>query len=368
MKAHAHCYGCKKAFSIEKLPLTCDCGGMLVLKRPQGLSPDDFVVDEYWSLFRYHRFLPKNILKGIEVSQGEGMTPLIPYGPRFKKLSVKQDYFMPTLSFKDRGASVLMAYAKGLGVKEIVQDSSGNAGTSVASYAARASMRCSIFVPANCSKNKLKQIYDHGAHVVEVRGSREDTANAALEYVEKNNLFYASHVYNPFFHEGTKTYVFELFEQMGGKLPDFLWVPVGNGTLLLGCYYGLLDLKAAGMIKKFPKLIAVQSQNCAPIYEAYLNGLNDVVPVENTGTLAEGIAIADPKRGKLILDALRSIESEIIVAPEKEILNAKSTLALDGHYVETTTAATFAAYFKYAGNYHGHSVISACGAGLKSTK
>ncbi|MCP3968195.1 MAG: pyridoxal-phosphate dependent enzyme [Lentisphaerae bacterium] len=369
MSTIIYCSECLKEYSFIEMPLTCECGGILSIKRNANLDAGKFLNREIWSMFRYKNFLPLDCLgdawKGITL--GEGMTPVVDYGSDFGNLKIKMDYMMPTLSFKDRGASILVAAAKKLGIKEIVQDSSGNAGIAVAAYAARAGIKCSIFVPAGNSKKKIQQIYVHGADVYEIEGTREDTAKAALNKVLEEKLYYASHVYNPFFYEGTKTYVFELFEQLKGNMPDYLWVPVGNGTLLLGCYYGLLDLKSAGLISKFPKMIAVQSHNCAPVHDAFYAGEDVVKPCVNKGTLAEGIAIADPKRGKLILQALRELDGEVLTADEKAICAAAKKLAGDGFYFETTTAATFAAYFSNPDFQDKISVLPACGAGIKSS-
>ncbi len=118
-------------------------------------------------------------------------------------------------------------------------------------------------------RKKIQQISAYGANIHVIEGSREDTAKAALEVANGGGeAFYASHVYNPFFYQGTKTYVYEVYEQLNGKMPDILVAPpVGNGTLVLGLYYGLKDLlNAGGLISKLPQIIAVQSQNCAPPY------------------------------------------------------------------------------------------------------
>jgi threonine synthase len=305
-----------------------------------------------------------------DITMGEGLTPIVPLDKNYPNLLVKMEYLMPTLSFKDRGAVIVIAKAKELGVKKVIQDSSGNAGTSIAAYANRAGIECDIYVPENTSPKKVKQISAHGAKVHLIKGTREDTAQAALNAVEKGEGFYASHVYNPFFYEGTKTYVYEVFEQLDGNLPEVFIIPVGNGTLLLGAYYGFKELLQLGLIKKIPRIIAVQAQNCAPIYKAFKIGKDNVDKVTNTGTLAEGIAIAEPKRGAQILEAIRETEGEIITAHEDKIFETRTYLAQRGFYVEPTTAATFAAFFDFyeenKSKLGGKVIIPLCGAGLKA--
>ncbi|OLG13057.1 Threonine synthase [Bacillus paralicheniformis] len=296
---------------------------------------------------------------------GEGYTPLIVLDSEEPNTFVKVDYMMPTLSFKDRGAAVLIAKAKELGVKHVIADSSGNAGTSIAAYAKRADIACDIFLGKGTSPKKIAQVKAHGAKVREIEGTREDVAEAAQNAVNEEKKFYASHVYNPFFYEGTKTYAYEIWEQMNGA-PDTLIIPVGNGTLLLGAYYGFKELLEKKCIEKMPKLVAIQAENCAPLAEAFISNQQEAKPVENSGTLAEGIAIAKPARSVQILEAIRVTNGNMITVNEGEILKARTALASKGFYVEPTTAANYAGYLKYNRAFNEKIVIPLCGAGIKS--
>lgn len=364
------CRECGKTYAPDTFAFRCTCGGMLDLHRETVSFCDADIDRADWSLFRYRRVLPfaPGSPAVARVTMGEGMTPLRPLEPGDPSVLVKLEYAMPTLSFKDRGAAVLIAKALELGVRRVVQDSSGNAGTAVAAYAARAGIACDIFVPWATSPKKIRQIRAYGAAVHVIDGSREDTARAALEAVERTGAFYASHVYNPYFYEGTKTYAYEIYEQTGGRLPARLFVPAGNGTLVLGAYYGFRELLANGLIPRLPQIVAVQAAGCSPVYRAFRRGAGEVPPVENTGTAAEGIAIAAPRRGGQILEAVRATGGEVILAPEEGIAPAREWLARRGFYVEITTAATFAAFFEYrrAHALPGVSVLPLCGAGLKS--
>jgi threonine synthase len=301
------------------------------------------------------------------ITMGEGDTPLISID---ENVYAKADYYMPTLSFKDRGAVVLIAAAKKLGVASVVADSSGNAGTAIAAYSARAGIKCDVFVPASTSDKKIKQIEAHGATIHKIPGSREDTAKAAISMVENTKLFYASHIYNPLFWEGTKTYVYEVFEQLNGVMPEAFVIPVGNGTLLMGAYIAFKEMLSWGIIDKVPKILAVQSKNCAPIMKAFADGKKIVEPGENLGTLAEGIAIAAPARGAEILKAIRETGGDIIGVTEESIINARRELAYKGSYVEITSAANYAGYLDYIKKYpelrNMKVVFPLCGAGIKS--
>ncbi|WP_342429888.1 threonine synthase [Neobacillus sp. FSL H8-0543] len=363
------CYDCSSRYSLESNKWKCDCGGLLNLeyeKKPVDFTKTSLSRDH--SLWKYIDALPfekEDVWQ--EITLGEGDTPLIKIS---ENVFAKAEYYMPTLSFKDRGAVLLIAIAKKLGVERVIADSSGNAGTAIAAYGARAGIQCDIFVPDSTSSKKIKQIEAHGAIIHKVPGTREDTARAAIAMVENTQSFYASHIYNPIFWEGTKTYVYEVFEQMNGKMPDVFIIPVGNGTLLMGAYIAFQELMENGQIIKMPKILAVQAENCAPIVKSFTEGKYTVEPVEGSGTLAEGIAIAAPARGTEILEAIRATGGDIIGVTEKSIVLARKELALKGIYVEITSAANYAAYLQYVEKYpelnNQQVVFPLCGAGLKS--
>src|SRR5690606_12600491 len=135
---------------------------------------------------------------------------------------------------------------------------------------------------------------------------------------------------------------YEVCEQLNWKAPDSVVLPVGNGTLVIGCYIGFTDLLKAGMISKMPKIIAIQSAQCAPLAKAF-DALQDYyAPVETFPTLAEGIAIAQPVRGNQILEIVRASGGKFISVQENEIVSAWCECASQGFYIEPTSAATIA--------------------------
>ncbi len=168
-------------------------------------------------MWRFREALPIENDENI-VSFQEGYTPLLPFQVEGRPILLKQEHLFPTGSFKDRGASVLISRAKELGVERVVEDSSGNAGAAIAAYAAQAGIACDIYVPDNTSPAKLAQIKLYGARLHKIPGSRENTAEAARDMAKDH--FYASHVWNPYFFQGTKTFSFEIWEQLGGQAPD----------------------------------------------------------------------------------------------------------------------------------------------------
>jgi threonine synthase len=276
---------------------------------------------------------------------GEGLTPLEEMEFSSHRVRVKIDYLFPTGSYKDRGAAVLISKAREIGIQKVVEDSSGNAGAAIAAYCSRAKIGCDIYVPQATSSGKLVQMQTYGANLKKIEGSREKTAQVTIEAAQKT--YYASHCWNPFFLHGTKTFAFEIWEQMGWKSPDTLILPVGHGTLLLGAYIGFRELREAGKIKKIPRLVGIQSAACAPLFKGFLKGLDKAQSINKRETLAEGIAIAEPVRGKQILKAIRETDGEVLTVTEKEIGSALKEMGIRGHFIEPTSAATMAGLKKY---------------------
>ncbi|AKO93109.1 threonine synthase [Priestia filamentosa] len=368
MKEQYICHSCETKYNVTEMIWKCKCGGLLDLKKEKGEINLEKWKKGQSTMWRYVSSMPFSEDCSIwkTITMGEGYTPLIRLDENVPHTFVKVDYMMPTLSFKDRGAAVLMAKAKELGVTKVIADSSGNAGTSIAAYAGRAGIHCDVFLSESTSPKKIAQIKAHGANVRAIQGTREEVASAAQEAVELEKVFYGSHVYNPFFYEGTKTYAYELFEQ-SEKLPDALIIPVGNGTLLLGTYYGLKELQECKLIHKLPKLIAVQAENCSPLADSFSD--NEKQERKDTKeTVAEGIAIAAPARASQILEAVRATDGQFITVAEEEIQKARVELAHKGFYVEPTTAANYAGYSKYEGAKSERIVIPLCGAGIKGDK
>ena len=203
-------------------------------------------------MWRYREAIPIVSDENI-ISFGEGFTPMVEVDFNDTPVFIKQDYLFPTGSFKDRGSSVLVSRMKELGIKKIIDDTSGNAGASLAAYSAKAGIECEIYVPETTLEGKLTQISAYGAALKKIPGSRDETAHAALKAAE--NTYYASHSWHPFYFHGTKTFAYEVCEQLGWKAPDTIIVPVGNGTLLLGAYIGFLDLLNAGITGECPGLL-----------------------------------------------------------------------------------------------------------------
>lgn len=316
------------------------------------------------NLWRYEDAIAIDQKLGI-VSMQEGFTPLEPITINNKKVYIKHEQLFSTGSYKDRGATTLISKAKQLGINTIIQDSSGNAGCAIAAYAAKAGINCQIYLPENTSSSKIAQMQAYGATIVKVKGNREDTATATLKAAEKT--YYASHSYNPWFFEGTKTFAFEVCEQLGWKAPDAIVLPAGNGTLVIGCFIGFNQLAKAGIITKIPKIIAIQTKACDPLSTMFHENLHELPSIHTTNTYAEGIAIAKPIRAKQIVASVKETKGTFISVAEEEIKTAWTEMAAEGNYIEPTGAATIAGLKQYIKNNDDELVVSLfSGHGLKS--
>jgi threonine synthase len=293
-------------------------------------------------LWRYRAAFPFPVDDPITL--GEGGTPLVRRRVAGADALLKCEWFNPTCSFKDRGASVMLSLLRAQGISHVLEDSSGNGGAAVSAYAAAGGMRATILTPASTSPAKTVQMRAHGAEVELIPGSRQDTADAAVARAAE--IFYASHNWHPFFLHGTKTLAYELWEDLGFRVPDNVITPCGAGSNVLGLEIGFSELLRAGEIDRMPRIFAAQPANCGPIAAAFLAGSDKGVPGEVLPTMAEGTAIAHPVRLREVLGVLRETGGGAVALTEAEIGSATLTLARMGVYVEPTCAQAAAAFGK----------------------
>lgn len=360
-----YCTECGERHIVDQHRWRCDCGGPLELALDVDFRPD-LLAGRLPTFWRYREALPK-IAEGSIVTFGEGFTPLAKFDTAQGHVHLKLEFLLPSGSFKDRGTAVLVSKVKELGVREIVMDSSGNLGASMACYAAKAGVRCRVFVPASTSKGKTLQTRWYGAEVVEVQGTRDDTTQATIEAAKSS--FYASHYWNPYFFQGTKTFSYEVWEQLGRRAPDTVILPVGMGTLVMGAHKGFLDLQKAGIIDNLPKIIAVQCEQFAPLYEIFSKNLNELPWVPEGKTMAEGIAIRTPSRWKEIVAAVRDTGGSVVTISDDEIVASLREWMPRGVYMEPTSSVVTAAFRKLreAGMDLGKTVVlGISGSGLKT--
>lgn len=337
--ADLRCPSCG-AEALGPAPWRCqECDFPLQLDLPPA-DPATLSAGSGDGVWRYRGWLPP----AEPVVLGEPRTGLVELTDDGRQVLAKLEGGLPTGSFKDRGTAVTVAWLRSRGIRELVVDSSGNAGASFAAYAAHAGLGLRVFVPADASRAKLLQVRAHGATLVAVPGSRAAAGAAARRAVEDAGpgVAYASHLWLPAFLAGTATFAYELYEQLSNRAPDAVVVPLGGGTLLLGIHVGFTRLRAAGLIDRLPRLIGVQSAACPPLARAFRAGHDDALAAEPGTTIAEGIRIDRPPRSREILAAVRATSGEILEVTDDEIRSSLRRLLADGLFVEPTSAAAHA--------------------------
>ncbi len=292
------------------------------------------------SLWRYRAALP--LPCAAPITMGEGCTPLVARHLHGAPALLKCEWFMPTGSFKDRGASVMLSLLRQQGVRAVLEDSSGNGGAAIAGYAAAGGMTATILAPQSTSPAKTVAMRAYGASVELVPGPRQATSDAAE--ARASEVFYASHNWHPFFLHGTKTLAYELWEDLGFQAPDNVIIPCGAGSNVLGCDIGFSELLRAGEISALPRLFAAQPAHCGPIAASFLAGSATLVERPVHPTIAEGTAIARPLRLGEVMAALQRCGGGAVLLEEAEIASATLDLARSGLYVEPTCAQAAAAF------------------------
>jgi threonine synthase len=357
-----YCIDCGCAYPQDRVPYRCpECGGLFDYSGD--FHFDTAKVDRSQpGIWRYrHSFgFPPDF---EPVSLGEGNTPLVWSKVFDRRIAYKCEFTNPSGSFKDRGSAVITAWLKWHGVTEAVEDSSGNAGASFAAYAARAGIRARIFVPDSASGAKRRQIEIYGAHLVPITGSRSDVSDAVRKVAETGAV-YASHAYLPFNLHGYATAAYEIIEQLE-QMPGAVVVPAGQGGLLLGLARGFNAYRIANFSTTMPRMIGVQARACAPLWSIFTAGGQEIDPVEEPSTLAEGVKVRNPLRKEAVLEAVNTSRGSLCVVEENEILAGRDALAELGFYVEPTSAIVWPALVKLMDVLPDPVIVILTGSGLK---
>lgn len=330
------CYDCGSEQELSIEDWRCACAGAWEPADLPAFSPK-FIDQMDHSIWRYGELLGIDVIKPT-VRMGVGWTPLVPARFYDHNVYFKLEYLSPSGSFKDRGVNTMLNQLVHMGVNRVVEDSSGNAGASLAAHAARFGINATIFVPQSTSPAKKHQIAVYGSEIRALAGSRRDVEEAAQNEVNTEKA-YASHAYHPAYLAGQITAAYEIWEQLGGIVPDWIICPVAQGGLFLGFWLGYQQLARTGLVNKIPGLVAVQSERVAPLYQAWKKGWDRVLLIEPLGeTIAKGVAVLKPARGKRLLEALRFSDGLALTVSEDEIISAQDDLAHAGYYVEPTSA------------------------------
>jgi threonine synthase len=347
------CDSCGRQTESSELAACANCGEATVIR--YAALPQTLASPNTSGIWRYRDWLPI-AAQTAPISLGEGETPIVRLDRwagqiGLRRVYAKLEFAGPTGSFKDRGAAVLVTHCVESGARVIIEDSSGNAGAALAAYAARAGLECKVFAPAATPAAKLHQVRVCGATVVTVAGDREDVAIAAQAAARSGHRgdYYAGHNSNPYFVEGMKSFAFELAEHREAGVVDHVVMPVGGGSLYCGAALGFGQMRQAGLRAAHPRMHLVQAAACMPIVAAFDRHEDRPPPVQPSPSIAGGILIANPPRGRMILRILGESDGSAVAVTEEEILAAQTAVArLEGISMEPTSAAAFAGLARLA--------------------
>jgi threonine synthase len=284
----------------------------------------------------------------------------------FPGLYIKDDGLNPTCSLKDRASFLVSAFAAQFDMHEIVLASTGNAGSSMAGVGAAAGQKVTLFLPKAAPKAKLIQALQYGARVFRVDGSYDDAYELSLAYTARFGGMSRNTAYNPMTIEGKKTVSLEVFRQLG-RVPDYVFVSVGDGCILSGVYKGFRDLRQLGLSDRLPVVYAVQAEGSAALTRAFDRG---VFQRETTSTVADSICVDVPRNGFHALKQLKEHGGQVVRVSDEEILAAQARLSRSaGLFTEPAGAAAFAGFLEVRPRLREDAVavVLATGNGLKDT-
>lgn len=286
------------------------------------------------------------------------------------EICFKDDSQNPTFSFKDRASAVVSAWAKENGIETIVAASTGNAGSSLAGLCAAQGQKAIIMVPEAAPIAKLTQIIMYGATIVPVKGTYDDAFDLSIRATEEFGWYNRNTAFNPFTIEGKKTVSFELFEQLGFKIPDRIFVPVGDGVIISGVYKGFEDLLELGIIEKMPTIVMVQSEGSDNIVR---NMESDEFVSKASTTIADSISVDIPRNFYMAKQFLKKYNGEYLCVSDDEIIEASAILSRNtGIFSEPAATTAFAGLLSYHRKSkledNSRNVVLLTGSGLKDLK
>jgi threonine synthase len=359
--AYQKCINCNSEYNIDEIIYFCKkCGDLLEIEYDQN-ELDRAPKENEWrnaplSVWRYRLFMPVKDSSKI-VTLNEGGTGLHLCQRLAKQLGIRQLYVKnegenPTGSFKDRGMTVGVTKAVELGAKSVICASTGNTSASLAAYAAKAGLQCSVLIPAGkIAYGKLSQAMIYGAKVIQVRGNFDQALNMVLKLSEKHRNIYLLNSINPFRIEGQKSLGFEICDQLNHQAPDRVVVPVGNAGNISAIWKGFKEFHDSNFVNSLPKMTGIQADRAAPIATAIKNGNDTIVPVAEPETVATAIRIGAPVSWKKAMNAIKESHGTAETVTDAEILDAQKTLArVEGLFVEPASASSIAGLKKLIEN------------------
>jgi threonine synthase len=346
------CFNCNTEYSANRTDFACSkCGGLLEVRFDLSSKRIPWK-NRSLAVWKYREALPIDDDRFI-TSLYEGGTGLH-YCRRLgrelgmKKLYVKNEGENPTGSFKDRGMTVAISKALELRKRKMVCASTGNTAASLAAYSAKSGLQCIVFVPAGkVAAGKMVQVTIHGARIFQVKGDFDQAMTAVTELTSRRREFYLMNSLNPFRLEGQKTLAYEICDQLKGRAPDTLVLPVGNGGNISAIWKGFNEFHELGIVSNKTRMIGIQAEKAAPIASAVKKKRDRITPITNPQTIATAIRIGSPVNWTKVLRAIKESKGTADTVSDKQILQAQKSLAAkEGIFVEPASAASIAGLSK----------------------
>ncbi len=369
------CPFCGKRYPLDVFRIFCP-----VCREPMVVSSTPrrkvVVPDRGLAIEKYQSFLP---LAKVDrnFSLGEGDTPLVPLDRirreyRLPLVFAKNETVNPTQSFKDRGTAVAVQKAVALGIKTIGTVSTGNMAGSTAAYGAKAGLKTIVLLKEDTPQDKVQAAGIFGPVLVKVRGDYGSLFAASHEIGRKHGIYFMNSV-DPLRIEGYKVIGYEIFRELGQRVPQYLFVPVSSGGHLIGLMRAFFDLKAEGLAGKIPIFVGVQARGCSPLARAFARGKARYSKVFRPETIAHAISNPSPPAGNLTLKLIRENQGMITAVTDNEIIAAQRSLAeLEGIFADPASATVLAALIKLSQrkrlNLREEVVLVVTGSGLKTMK
>ncbi len=347
--SHLYCKECfEKIYTTNEIHYYCPkCNGIL-----ETVYEYD---EEFIKNLKNNNITPTDIMPFNDENYiyiGQGRTPLVKVKNLFKDFNIslylKNEQQNPTGSFKDRPVGCGMSKAKEMGIDSVVVASSGNGAAAVSAFAASSNMKAKIFVPESTPNEKVEQALFYGAEVCRIPGPYSNSYKAAIESGRKDNSFNLTTTFiNPYTVDGDKQIAYELYSELG--FPDYIFVPIGAGPLLVGILKGYEELKKLNSDSKIPIMVGVQAEGCNPIEKAFKSNrrvVSEKKPKSIAGAICDGLDGYE-KDGDYTIDAIKKSGGFSISIKDEEILYWQRELAInEGIFVEPSSASTIAAIFK----------------------
>ena len=343
------CWDCGASVNDPFVNTCPKCNGLLTVKMDlepiKEMKPQD-LRKERIGVWRYAPFMPVDPLHKVSIQ--EGGTPLYRTDRLAGELGISEAHVKfeglnPTGSFKDRGMTIGVSHAKELGAKVVGCASTGNTSASLAAYAAKANIKCAVFLPSGkVAAGKLAQALFYGAKVLSVDGNFDDALNLAIKMADERKIYLLNSI-NPYRPEGQKSVLFEIMDQLNYDIPDRIILPVGNAANIWAVYKAIQELKEVGWIDKIPMLTGIQAVGSAPVAKAFSAGKDDFIPEDNPETIATAIRIGNPVSGRKALHAIYDTGGYSTTVTDGEIISAQQLLGrTEGVCVEPASAASVA--------------------------